>query len=63
MVKRSPTSELASYKYTFAQTMKRVKDPVKSLRFYRDVLGMTVLKESHIGVGEDWGFSLFFLAK
>jgi catechol 2,3-dioxygenase-like lactoylglutathione lyase family enzyme len=43
--------------------MKRVKDPVKSLRFYRDVLGMTVLKESHIGVGEDWGFSLFFLAK
>ena len=23
---------------------------------------MTVLRESHFGVGTDWGFSLFFLA-
>lgn len=49
-------------KYTFAQTMKRIKDPVKSLRFYQDLLGMTLLREVHLGVGTDWGFSLFFLA-
>ena len=44
-------------KYTFAQTMMRVKDPQKSLRFYRDLLGMTLLAESHHG-----DFSLYFLA-
>ena len=49
-------------KFTFAQTMIRVKDPVKSLHFFRDILGMTLLKESHMGVGTDWGFSLYFLA-
>ena len=37
--------------------MFRVKDPVKSLRFYRNLLGMTVLRESHYS-----DFSLFFLA-
>lgn len=23
---------------------------------------MTLIRESHMGVGEDWGFSLYFLA-
>lgn len=49
-------------KFTFAQTMIRVKDPVKSLHFYRDVLGMTLIRETHMGVGTDWAFSLYFLA-
>jgi lactoylglutathione lyase len=42
--------------------MFRVKDPVKSLRFYQDLLGMTLIRRAHYGVGTDWGFSLFFLA-
>jgi lactoylglutathione lyase len=51
-----------SKKFTLAQTMFRVKDPLKSLHFYRDLLGMTVVKESVHGAGTDWGFSLYFLA-
>jgi catechol 2,3-dioxygenase-like lactoylglutathione lyase family enzyme len=39
------------------QTMLRVKDPAKSLHFYRDLLGMTLLAESHYS-----DFSLYFLA-
>ena len=63
IVKRDPRSlAQITNKFTFAQTMFRVKDPVKSLHFYRDLLGMTLLKEAHMGVGTDWGFSLFFLA-
>jgi len=63
IVKRNEASlQRITNKFTFAQTMFRVKDPVKSLHFYRDLLGMTLLRESHIGVGTDWGFSLFFLA-
>eukprot|EP01041_Mallomonas_annulata_P006951 gene6951-14111_t len=58
---RNPTSTITK-KYTFAQTMMRVKDPVKSLHFYRDILGMSLLAEKHMGVGEEWGFSLYFLA-
>ena len=27
-----------------------------------DLLGMTLLRESHMGEGTDWGFSLYFLA-
>jgi lactoylglutathione lyase len=61
IIPRSPES-VVKLKYTLAQTMFRVKDPQKSLKFYRDFLGMTVLREAHFGVGTDWGFSLFFLA-
>lgn len=61
IVKRSDKSDVTN-KFTFAQTMFRVKDPVKALHFYRDLLGMTLLKESHMGEGTDWGFSLYFLA-
>lgn len=44
-------------RYTLAQTMIRVKDPKKSLHFYCDILGMTLLYISHKS-----DFSLYFLA-
>jgi lactoylglutathione lyase len=50
---RSPVTN----EFTLAQTMIRVKDPVKSLRFYCELLGMRKVKESHHS-----DFSLFFLA-
>ena len=37
--------------------MMRVKDPAKSLHFYRDLMGMTLIAESHYS-----DFSLYFLA-
>ena len=45
-------------KFTFAQTMLRVKDPEKSVKFYRDILGMNLCHEfSH----EKGKFSNYFL--
>ena len=41
--------------------MFRVKDPQRSLTFYRDLLGMTLLRECHFGP-ESGDFSLYFLA-
>lgn len=61
VVSRSANSPVSN-KFTLAQTMIRVKDPKKSIKFYRDLLGMTLVSERHLGVGEDWGFSLYFLA-
>lgn len=61
IVSRAETSPVQN-KFTLAQTMLRVKDPQASLKFYRDQMGMTLLREVHMGVGEDWGFSLYFLA-
>eukprot|EP00494_Astrolonche_serrata_P026135 UN26396 len=46
--------------YNFSQTMIRIKDPKKSLPFYQDMFGMTLLHEKHF---PDKGkFSLYFLA-
>lgn len=56
IIPRSSQSSI-TLPYTLAQTMFRVKDPIKSLHFYRDLLGLTVLRESHFS-----DFSLFFLA-
>jgi lactoylglutathione lyase len=61
IVSRAANSAVTN-KYTFAQTMKRVKDPVKSLHFYCNLLGMTEISASHHGAGTDWGFSNYFLA-
>ncbi|XP_053992981.1 uncharacterized protein LOC128884028 isoform X3 [Hylaeus volcanicus] len=43
--------------FNFSQTMIRVKDPQKSLQFYRDVLGMHLVREMHMS-----DFSNYFLA-
>ena len=46
--------------FTFNHTMLRVKDPAVSLKFYQDILGMTLLhKKSY----PDAKFDLYFLAK
>jgi len=57
IIKRNEQSHLKGY--TLAQTMIRVKDPSKSLAFYRDICEMTVLSEKHF---PDAKFSLYFLA-
>ena len=58
VIPRSPDSVVpATTPFTLAQTMIRVKDPAKSLRFYRDLLGMSLLRVSHYS-----DFSLYFLA-
>lgn len=45
--------------YALNQTMLRVRDPQESLRFYRDILGMTLLQRLDF---EEMQFSLYFLA-
>lgn len=46
--------------YVFNHTMLRVKDPVQSLQFYINVMGMTLVKKREFPDGE---FDLYFLAK
>jgi len=45
--------------YALNQTMLRIRDPEVSLRFYRDVLGMTLLQRLDF---DEMQFSLYFLA-
>ncbi|PXW28325.1 lactoylglutathione lyase [Paraburkholderia caballeronis] len=45
--------------FVLNQTMLRVRDPQASIRFYRDVLGMTLLHRIDF---EEMRFSLYFLA-
>ena len=49
----------ATHDYIFNQTMLRVKDPERSVAFYRDVLGMTLLRRFEF---PDMKFSLYFMA-
>jgi lactoylglutathione lyase len=46
-------------RYVFNQTMLRVRDPQRSVAFYRDVLGMTLLKRFDF---PEMKFSLYFMA-
>jgi lactoylglutathione lyase len=61
VISRSPQHPSMD-EYYLAQTMLRIKDPVKSIKFYRDILGMSLLKETHFGPGSG-DFSLYFLAQ
>jgi len=45
--------------FILSQTMLRVRDPEKSVAFYRDVLGMTLLQRFDFPEGK---FSLYFMA-
>uniref|UniRef100_A0A0G4FYH8 lactoylglutathione lyase n=1 Tax=Chromera velia CCMP2878 TaxID=1169474 RepID=A0A0G4FYH8_9ALVE len=56
LVKRSEKTKFPE-EFNLSQTMIRVKDPQKSLAFYRDVCGMSVVRVSHHN-----DFSLYFLA-
>lgn len=58
VVSRDPGAFSDDYPYNLAQTMLRVKDPAKSLGFYRDLLGMHLLAVKHFS-----DFSLYFLTQ
>ena len=49
----------ATQDFVFNQTMLRIKDPEVSLEFYRDILGMTLVKKLDF---PEMSFSLYFLA-
>lgn len=58
LVRRNPIFGAGpANEYNFSQTMLRVKDGPKSLAFYRDVLGMTVIRQ----MSPHSSFSLIFL--
>lgn len=56
LVRRMPIFPGPANEYNFSQTMLRVKDGPKSLAFYRDVLGMTCIRNMNLG-----SFSLIFM--
>eukprot|EP01090_Pellita_catalonica_P008714 TRINITY_DN19796_c0_g1_i1.p1 TRINITY_DN19796_c0_g1~~TRINITY_DN19796_c0_g1_i1.p1 ORF type:complete len:316 (-),score=63.32 TRINITY_DN19796_c0_g1_i1:48-995(-) len=58
IISRNATSPFAGL-WNLAQTMIRVKDPKKSMEFYKTLCGMTCLRELHF---EKAKFSLFFMA-
>ena len=58
VISRKPHSPI-NKKFTFAQTMLRIKDPVKTLNFYVNILGMKLLRQLDF---DGAGFSLYFLA-
>ena len=55
----STDTTAATGDFIFNQTMLRIKDPERSLAFYRDVLGMTLLDRFDF---PDMKFSLYFMA-
>ena len=54
----SPTDASHTRGFVLNQTMLRVRDPVASTAFYRDVLGMTLLDRYDF---DDMKFSLYFM--
>lgn len=53
------TAPAGTEDFIFNQTMLRIRDPEKSVPFYRDVLGMTLLRKFDFPAGK---FSLYFFA-
>ena len=51
-------SVLKQQRASWQQTMLRIKDPVKSVAFYRDVMGMTLIDKLEF---PDMTFDLYFL--
>lgn len=49
----------ATHDYVFNQTMMRIKDPERTLKFYSEVLGMTLVKKLDFPAME---FTLYFMA-
>ena len=64
LIARAPLPETAhltttdTSSYRIAHTMLRVKDPVPTLAFYRDVMGMELLREAQHPAA---GFGVYFL--
>jgi lactoylglutathione lyase len=56
---RSASANTETRDYRLTHTMLRIKDPKASLPFYRDVLGLTLVKQADYA---DWKFSLYFFA-
>lgn len=49
----------ATHEFVFNQTMFRIKDPARSLHFYTDVMGMTLVKRLDF---PEMKFTLYFMA-
>jgi len=49
----------ATHKFVFNQTMFRIKDPERTLKFYSEVLGMTLIKRLDF---PEMKFTLYFMA-
>lgn len=59
MPDQGPPPDAATKDFIFQQTMLRVRDPAKSIAFYRDVLGMSILAQFDF---PEMKFALTFMA-
>ncbi len=51
--------DAATHEFVFNQTMLRIKDPKRTLKFYSEVLGMTLVKRLDF---DEMQFTLYFMA-
>ena len=58
IIKRSASATVKGVP-TFQQSMIRIKDPEKSLAFYKDLMQMTLMAQLDF---PEWKFSLYFMA-